>query len=76
MRVAANAEELCLHAAEVVTRTIGDVVRSGGRCSLVLAGGSTPRPLYSLLASRFREEIPWDREAAQFRESRRPYLLY
>lgn len=61
MRVAASAEELCLRAAEVVTRTIGDVVRSAGRCSLVLAGGSTPRPLYSLLASRFREEIPWDR---------------
>ena len=61
MRVAASAEELCLRAAEVVTRTIGDVVRSAGRCSLVLAGGSTPRPLYALLASRFREKIPWDR---------------
>ena len=61
MRVAASAEELYLRAAEVVTRRVGDVVRSAGRCSLVLAGGSTPRPLYALLASRFREKIPWDR---------------
>lgn len=61
VRVAASAEELHLRAAEVVTRAIGDAVHSAGRCSLVLAGGSTPRPLYALLASRFREAIPWDR---------------
>ncbi len=28
------------------------------RCSLALAGGSTPRPLYELLS---KEEIPWER---------------
>jgi 6-phosphogluconolactonase len=38
-------------------------VREKGLFTLVLAGGSTPRTLYSLLGSRdepFRAELPWD----------------
>ena len=57
--VVADVDELSLRAAEAVARTIDDAVRSTGRCSLVLSGGSTPRALYGLLASRFREQIPW-----------------
>jgi len=34
-------------------------VRGAGRCSLVLSGGNTPRTLYGLLASEFRDQIPW-----------------
>lgn len=70
VRVAADAEELSLRAAEVVAGTIRDVARSAGRCSLVLAGGSTPRPLYALLASRFRATIPWDRVQAFWGDER------
>ena len=59
LRVFPDVNELSLRAAEVVARTINDAVRSTGRCSLVLSGGSTPRTLYGLLASRFRDTIPW-----------------
>lgn len=59
VRVFANARELSLRAAEAAVRTISEAARRRGRCSLVLSGGSTPRTLYGLLASRFVEEIPW-----------------
>jgi 6-phosphogluconolactonase len=61
MRVFTDVNELSLQVAEAVARTVNDAVRSAGRCSLVLSGGSTPRTLYGLLASRFREQIPWAR---------------
>lgn len=59
LRVFPDVNELSLRAAEAVTRTITDAMHSTGRCSLVLSGGNTPRTLYGLLASRFREQIPW-----------------
>jgi 6-phosphogluconolactonase len=59
LRVFSDVNELSLRAAEAVARTVNDAVRSTGRCSLVLSGGSTPRTLYGLLASRFRAQIPW-----------------
>ena len=61
VRVFPDVNELSLRAAEAVARTVNDAVRSTGRCSLVLSGGNTPRTLYGLLASRFREQIPWAR---------------
>jgi 6-phosphogluconolactonase len=61
LRVFSDVNELSLRAAEAAARTINDAVRSTGRCSLVLSGGNTPRVLYGLLASRFREQIPWAR---------------
>ena len=59
VRVFPDANELSLRAAEAAAETINDAVRSMGTCSLVLSGGSTPRILYSLLASRYRDQIPW-----------------
>jgi 6-phosphogluconolactonase len=59
LRVFPDVNELSLRAGEAAVRTINDVVRSTGRCSLVLSGGNTPRTLHGLLASRFREQIPW-----------------
>lgn len=59
VRVFPDVDELSLGVAGAVVRTINDAVRSQGRCALVLSGGSTPRPLYGLLASRFRGQIPW-----------------
>ena len=59
LRVCADIRELSLRAGEAAVRTISEAARSRGRCSLVLAGGSTPRTLYGLLASRFEQEIPW-----------------
>jgi 6-phosphogluconolactonase len=59
VRVFPDVNELSLRVAEAVARTVDDAVRSTGRCSLVLSGGGTPRTLYGLLASRFREQIRW-----------------
>lgn len=59
MRVFPDVNDLSLRAGGAVAKTISDAVHSTGRCSLVLSGGSTPRTMYGLLASRFREQIPW-----------------
>lgn len=59
VRVCADLHELSLRAAEHVAAAINDAVRGHDRCSLALSGGSTPRELYGLLATRFRDEIPW-----------------
>jgi 6-phosphogluconolactonase len=59
LRVFVDVNELSLRAAEAAVRLINDSVRVQGRFSVALAGGSTPRSLYHLLASQFRDQIPW-----------------
>jgi 6-phosphogluconolactonase len=59
VRVCADLDELSWRAAEAAVEVIEHAVRKSGRCSLVLSGGTTPRPLYQLLASKFRDRIPW-----------------
>jgi 6-phosphogluconolactonase len=54
-------DEASLHAAaaqRICTRA-ADAVRQRGRFTLVLAGGSTPRGVYSLLAGEYRQQFPW-----------------
>lgn len=59
VRICADVDELSVRAAEATVRTVNEAARGVSRCSLVLSGGSTPRTLYGLLASRFQKEIPW-----------------
>lgn len=59
VRVFPDANELSVRAAEAAVEAINEAVGSRATCSLVLSGGSTPRILYGLLASRFRDQIPW-----------------
>jgi 6-phosphogluconolactonase len=59
VRICADVNELSLRAAETAASAIDDAVRGRGRCSLVLSGGSTPRTLYGLFATEFRDRIPW-----------------
>jgi 6-phosphogluconolactonase len=59
VRVFADVDELSLRAAEAAVITINDSVRSNGSFSVALSGGNTPRTLYRLLSSRFRDQIPW-----------------
>ena len=59
LRVCADIADLSRRAAEEAVGTINEAVRTGGTCSVVLSGGSTPRTLYRLLASQFRAQIPW-----------------
>ena len=59
LRVCDDVNDLSRRAAEAVAAAIEDAVSQRGRCSIALAGGNTPRPIYRLLASRFKDEISW-----------------
>jgi 6-phosphogluconolactonase len=59
LRVFADLDELSLRAAESAVVVIHNAVQERGTCSVALSGGNTPPAIYALLASRFREEIPW-----------------
>jgi 6-phosphogluconolactonase len=59
IRVLPDLNTLSLRAAETAVGIINDAVRLRGRCSLVLSGGGTPMTLHRLLASTFRDRIPW-----------------
>ena len=59
VRVCADARDLSERAAAATVETIADAVRHHSRCSLVLSGGNTPRALYRLLASKYRDQVPW-----------------
>ena len=59
LRVCADLADLSRRAAEAAVGVINDAVKAAGTCSIVLSGGSTPRTLYQLLASDFRNRIPW-----------------
>ncbi|MAG57381.1 MAG: 6-phosphogluconolactonase [Planctomycetes bacterium] len=43
-------------AARIVADLITQAVDARGRCAIALAGGSTPRPIYRVLAN---EDVPW-----------------
>jgi 6-phosphogluconolactonase len=60
VRVYESLDELTRAAAEEVARAAERAVAERGRFTLALSGGSTPRPLYRLLASDpYRERLPW-----------------
>jgi len=61
VRVAGDLHALSVAAAEAMVQVIAAAAGEAGTCSLALSGGGTPRELYRLLASRFREQIPWER---------------
>ena len=59
VRVFADVLAVGAAAAAWVAAELADSVRSRGRASFVLSGGSTPRILYQLLGTQFREYVPW-----------------
>ncbi len=55
-----DAESLALAAATVVLAEARRAIRAKGRFTIALSGGSTPKPIYRLLAaSPFVELMPW-----------------
>jgi len=54
-----NSTELSRRAADEFVRLAKSAVKNGNRFAVVLSGGSTPRLLYRLLASEYREKIQW-----------------
>ena len=61
IRTLTTPQELFAAAAEEVVRTANEAVTQRGRFTIALAGGSTPKSLYNLLATNARTALPWDR---------------
>jgi 6-phosphogluconolactonase len=60
VRVFANAAELMRATADEISFRVRRTLRASDRFTWALAGGSTPRGLYRLLASEpYRERLPW-----------------
>lgn len=59
VRVLPDLNTLSAAAAAASVDAITSAVNRTGQCALVLSGGSTPRTLYQLLASEWRNRIPW-----------------
>jgi 6-phosphogluconolactonase len=63
VRIFETSEDLAHAAAEECVRQALEAVEAGGSFSISLAGGSTPKRLYTLLASEqksyFRKRFPW-----------------
>lgn len=62
VEIFSDAGELVHAEAERIVTLAREAVRTRGRCLVALSGGSTPRPLYELLATaRFATRIDWSR---------------
>jgi 6-phosphogluconolactonase len=63
IQIVANAEALYRTAAEEFVRQVREAVPRKGLFTVALSGGSTPKGLYSLLASEatLRGRLPWDK---------------
>lgn len=63
IRVFADPKQVARAAAAEFARLAETAVAERGHCSVALAGGSTPRSLYSLLAEDaiWNRQIPWDK---------------
>src|SRR5208283_1643429 len=60
VKVFTDKNELVTAEAERVIALAGEAIRARGRCLVALSGGSTPRPLYELLATeRYAKRIDW-----------------
>ena len=64
VHISENIQELTKLAAQHFVDLVIEAVRKKGRFTVALSGGSTPKSLYSLLASQrepFRTKLPWER---------------
>ncbi|MDZ4700713.1 MAG: 6-phosphogluconolactonase [Rhodothermales bacterium] len=61
LNVSPDKETLSRRAAEAVAALIRHAVDQRGRCTIAMAGGSTPHRLYEILATDIRDDIPWER---------------
>jgi 6-phosphogluconolactonase len=54
-----DASAACVRAAEEMTHLAGESICSRGQFAICLAGGSTPKSAYELLATRFHLSVDW-----------------
>ncbi|MES1245962.1 MAG: 6-phosphogluconolactonase [Acidobacteriota bacterium] len=62
LKICEDSGDLTREAAEEITRIAEASIASQGRFTIALSGGSTPKPVYRLLAEEpYRDRILWDR---------------
>ena len=66
----AGPDALSNAAAQEIVRLAGDAIRARGRFTVALAGGSTPKRTYELLATEYRDAIDWTRTVVIFGDER------
>jgi 6-phosphogluconolactonase len=59
VRVFPELDALSHALAEMFVSEVQQAINSSGRCTVALAGGSTPRRLYRFLAFGYAERLPW-----------------
>ena len=60
LQISASKQKLVQAAAEKIIENLDAAVRKRGRCSVALAGGTTPRAIYALLATEnYRSRVEW-----------------
>lgn len=61
IRIFKSMEDLSRDAAQIFVRQASDAIGSRGRFLVALNGGSTPKRLFQLLATYFRDKVDWTR---------------
>ncbi|MEJ2619554.1 MAG: 6-phosphogluconolactonase [Candidatus Thiodiazotropha sp.] len=67
-RMVVDQSEFTTQAVEWIVTAIGQVIDQYGHCHLMLAGGSTPLPVYQRLAEN--KQIPWSKITLYFGDER------
>jgi 6-phosphogluconolactonase len=70
VRVFENPQDLAEAAAKAFVEEAAGSIREKGRFTVALAGGSTPRALYELLATRYRDALDWSKIHVFFGDER------
>jgi 6-phosphogluconolactonase len=72
IRILADGAAIAKRAAQVFVQAAADAVRTKGSFNVALAGGSTPKALYSLLVNdpALRPQVPWDKTHLFFGDER------
>ena len=72
VRILPDANAIARRAAEKIAEAAAVAVKEKGVFTISLAGGSTPKTLYSLLASDpvFKSQVPWDKTQFLFGDER------
>lgn len=61
IRVADNLNQLSKQAAENIVHLMEDTLARQGRFTFALSGGNTPQALYSILATKYADRLPWEK---------------
>lgn len=71
MVVKATVEDACRYVADLFCTLVRHAVARRGACRVALPGGTTPRPLYGILAERaMADDLPWSQVEFFFTDER------